>query len=44
MVEKDVNTKVMQEVLGHKDIQTTMNIYVDAQDELKQKEMEKMRK
>ena len=42
MVEKDVNTKVMQEVLGHKDIQTTMNIYVDAQDELKQKEMEKM--
>ena len=42
MVEKDVNTKVMQEVLGHKDIQTTMDIYVDAQDELKQKEMEKM--
>ena len=37
-----MNTKVMQEVLGHKDIQTTMNIYVDAQDELKQKEMEKM--
>lgn len=42
MVEKNVNAKVMQEVLGHKDIQTTMNIYVDAQNELKQNEINKM--
>lgn len=42
MVEKNVNVKVMQDVLGHKDIQTTMNVYVDAQNELKQKELNKM--
>lgn len=44
MVENDVNIKVMQDELGHKDIHTTLDIYTDAQKELKKKEMVKMAK
>lgn len=33
--------KAMQEILGHSDISTTMNIYAEATKELKEKEMEK---
>ena len=40
MCESGVNIKVIQEVLGHKDISTTMNIYADATKSMKQREME----
>ncbi len=36
--EAGVNMKVIQDVLGHADISTTMNIYADATKELKQQE------
>ena len=40
MVEAGVNIKVIQDALGHKDIQTTMNIYADVTRELKKSEFE----
>jgi len=39
MVEKGMNVKVMQDILGHADAQTTMNIYADVTKELKDREM-----
>ncbi len=36
-----MNIKVIQESLGHSDIQTTLNIYADVTKELKQKEFTK---
>lgn len=39
LCESGVNMKVIQDVLGHADIGTTMNIYTDATNELKQKEI-----
>lgn len=42
MCEADVNVKAMQAVLGHADIDTTMDIYVDATHDFKQKQMEKL--
>lgn len=39
MCEAGVNMKVVQDVLGHADIGTTMNIYTDATKELNQREM-----
>ena len=39
MVETGTNMKAMQEILGHSDISTTMNIYAEATKELKEKEM-----
>lgn len=42
MVESGTNLKVMQEILGHSDISTTMNIYAEATQELKEKEMKKL--
>lgn len=33
-----MNVKVIQDVLGHADFQTTMNIYTDATNDLKQQE------
>lgn len=39
MCEANLNIKAMQSILGHKDIETTMDIYVDASAELTQKEM-----
>ena len=39
LCETNVNIKVMQDVLGHKDIQTTMNIYTDATNEFKTREL-----
>lgn len=48
LVEEGVNIKVVQDVLGHKDVATTLNIYTDVTKELKQKEFdnlqEKMRR
>ena len=41
LCEQGVNIKVIQAVLGHKDFQTTMNIYVDVTNELKEDEMNK---
>lgn len=42
LVESGVNMKVCQDVLGHADIQTTMNIYVDATKDFKDKEFSKL--
>ena len=42
MCEAGVNVKVMQEVLGHKDISTTMNIYADVTKELETTEFENL--
>ncbi len=36
--ESGINVKVIQDVLGHADISTTMDIYVDVMDELKKRE------
>ena len=42
MVETGVNVKVVQEVLGHADVATTLNIYADAGDEFKRDQMHMM--
>lgn len=39
LCESGVNVKVIQDVLGHADIGTTMDIYVDVTKEIKQKEI-----
>ncbi len=44
LVESGVNIKVVQDVLGHKDVKTTLNIYTDATQELKQREFETLQK
>ncbi len=38
LCESGMNVKVIQDVLGHADISTTMNIYVDVTKDMKQKE------
>ena len=38
LVESGVNLKAVQDVLGHKDFSTTMDIYTDVTRELKQQE------
>lgn len=38
LLESGMNIKVIQEALGHSDIQTTLNIYADVTNELKQKQ------
>ncbi|MDE6517528.1 MAG: tyrosine-type recombinase/integrase, partial [Acetatifactor sp.] len=40
MVESGVNVKVVQEVLGHKDVSTTLDIYTDVMKELARREFE----
>ena len=40
--ENETNVKVIQEIMGHKDIQTTMNIYAEATREKKQQTMEQL--
>lgn len=40
MCEKGVNVKVIQDVLGHADVSTTLNIYTDATKDLKKQEFE----
>ncbi len=40
MVESAVNVKVIQEVLGHKDVSTTLDIYTDVTKELARREFE----
>lgn len=39
LCESGINLKVIQDVLGHADVQTTMNIYVDVTSELKKQQM-----
>lgn len=39
MCEAGINIKAMQEILGHADSQTTLDVYTDATRELKQREM-----
>ena len=41
LCEAGINMKVIQDVLGHADITTTMNIYTEATKNLKKKEIEK---
>lgn len=38
LCEAGVNIKVIQDTLGHADVQTTLNIYADVTKELKQAE------
>ncbi|SET56024.1 integrase family protein [Lacrimispora sphenoides] len=38
LIENNVNLKVIQDALGHKDVQTTLNIYADVTTALKKKE------
>lgn len=40
--ETETNLKVIQDIMGHKDIQTTMNIYAEATRDLKQKSFENL--
>lgn len=40
--ENETNIKVIQSVMGHKDIQTTMDIYADCSEEKKKEVIEKM--
>lgn len=42
MVESGVNVKVVQEVLGHKDVSTMLDIYTDVTKELVQREFENL--
>lgn len=42
MVESGVNLKVVQEVLGHKDVSTMLDIYTDVTKELAQREFENL--
>lgn len=43
LVEEGVNIKVVQDVLGHKDIKTTLGIYTDVTRELKQREFDHLK-
>ena len=42
MIEQNVNLKVIQDCLGHKDIETTLNIYADVTDNLRRTEFAKL--
>ena len=42
LCEKETNLKVIQSVMGHKDIQTTMDIYAEATEEKKQELFERL--
>ena len=39
LCEAGTNIKLMQDILGHQDISTTMNIYADVTKELREKEL-----
>jgi site-specific recombinase XerD len=39
LCESGINLKVIQDILGHSDVSTTMNIYVDVTNDLKRKEI-----
>ena len=39
-----MNIKVVQDVLGHKDVKTTLDVYADVTKDLKKKEFEELNK
>lgn len=43
LCENGVNIKVIQELLGHSDFSTTMDIYTDVTKDLKEREINKMK-
>ena len=44
MCEMGINLKVIQDVLGHSDFSTTMNVYTDATSDFKKKEFQTLEK
>ena len=44
LIEQNVNIKVVQDVLGHKDVKTTLDVYADVTKDLKKKEFEELNK
>lgn len=42
LCENEVNIKALQEIMGHTDIRTTMEIYAEAQDELKKRTIQSL--
>lgn len=42
LCEDGINIKALQDILGHKDIETTMEVYAEATKDLKKKEMSKI--
>ena len=42
LCESGINIKALQDILGHKDIETTMEVYAEATKDLKRKEMSKI--
>ena len=42
LCEKETNLKVIQSVMGHKDIQTTMDVYAEATEQKKQESFERL--
>ena len=42
MCESDINIKVIQDILGHSEIHTTLDIYTDATEHMKKKNMKKL--
>ena len=42
LCETETNLKVIQDIMGHKDIQTTMNIYAEATQQMKQQSFENL--
>ena len=41
MIEAGISIKILQEILGHADFKTTMNVYVNITDSIKKKELNK---
>lgn len=42
LCEQETNLKVIQSIMGHKDIKTTMEIYAEATEEKKQESFERL--
>lgn len=42
LCERETNLKIIQSIIGHKDIQTTMDIYAEATEEKKQETFENL--
>ena len=42
LCENETNLKVIQSVMGHKDIQTTMDVYAEATEQKKQESFERL--
>lgn len=42
LCERETNLKIIQSIMGHKDIQTTMDIYAEATEEKKQETFERL--